>query len=100
MARSPHRPGSARCGERPLHASQQIADQSPIRPCGGKEFDMGYQETPGSGHRRLPDFDLIMHKAAARLRREVPRASGRINGRKALIIGGDSGFGQAAAIAY
>ena len=78
-------PGSA-ASKRPPTALQDPKDKYPKPP-----FPMQTQESPGLAGKMTPRPD---HGEQSYV------GSGRLAGRKALITGGDSGIGRAAAIAY
>ncbi len=83
-----------------LAAAQTNGDGAPTRPVGPRDprdaypkppFPAQQQERPGLAARMTPRPD---HGEKSYV------GSGRLAGRKALITGGDSGIGRAAAIAY
>lgn len=69
----------------------QTVKQNPLKQYPQPPFEKQRQEWPGLGHKMTPVPD---HGE------ETYEGSGRLAGRKALVTGGDSGIGRAAAIAF
>jgi len=78
-------------GTAPGERSPLLTKQDPLTQYPKPPFERQPQEAPGLASRMVPRPD---HGETSY------RGSGRLEGRKALITGGDSGIGRAAAIAY
>lgn len=81
----------ARSGTVDLRARDQFTFQDPTQQYPRPEFPQGDAHYPGHDREMTPKPD---HGE------ETYRGSGRLQGRKALITGGDSGIGRAVAIAF
>ncbi len=72
-------------------SGKRIAKQNPVDQYPKPPFPMQRHDPPGTIHKMQPAPDHGESSYAG---------SGRLAGRKALITGGDSGIGRAAAIAF
>jgi NAD(P)-dependent dehydrogenase (short-subunit alcohol dehydrogenase family) len=72
-------------------AANQFTKQNPVSQYPAAPFPQQHQDAPGLASKMTPRPD---HGET------TYKGSGRLMGRKALITGGDSGIGRAAAIAY
>jgi hypothetical protein len=79
------------CQKRSSPASEPSANPNPVTEYPKPPFQRQQQEPPGLAGKMVPrpDHGEKSYKGA-----------GRLTGRKALVTGGDSGIGRAAAIAY
>lgn len=78
-------------GQTPAHATPQTVKQDPLKEYPKPPFPEQHQRWPGLQREMTPRPDSG---------EESYRGAGRLAGRKALITGGDSGIGRAAAIAF
>ncbi len=74
-----------------MKKEDQVKIQNPLTQYYHKDFKKQPQEAPGLGSKMTPVPDCG---------EESYRGFNRLQGRKALVTGGDSGIGRAAAIAY